>query len=572
MQAYNAEKYIRESIESILGQSVGDLEFILVNNASTDGTGEICRSYAAKDRRIKYQENEINTILHPEYEAQWIPPAGEYFSYLDSDDYLDPDYLKVMYRKAKKHEVDIIVGGTKMFLDGMPDQEKASIPPAMETTHMPALAEKFGELFGPLSTLWGKLFRTEFYLLHRAYAFDKPSCVINNADTFAMLRFLRKCRSFVAIDHALHHYRIHKNSLYQSKVSVERVKGCDYVYEEALELFKEWHALTPKGKNILANAHANFLKNCILIAAQNTSLPLADRLNVFQAVTSNDLFCSYATTDANRVMTFNLIGDIFKNLLRGLADSERMIAQSFYTVRIYSALDEIDQNGKTGFCATLLSGICDLENKHLWGIDCIKKFGLMMPANLRSAMGLSPDALPLLLKRPRLLREMVNGDMETARTILDSEEGAPTELRRILDSLHRPPAGPEMQIMDATKQRLATCVEEDALEEAIQLLAALLDARILDREGLYFKMYLAWKIGDTALAVDTAEIAAVFWDDDPDLLAMCGDIFAAAGIAERSERFYHRAIEISDDEPFRADIRERVEGLKKRGTDELLIG
>ena len=58
LPVYNGDRYLRTSIESILAQTYSDFEFIIVDNASTDSTEQICREYAAADKRLTYYRNE----------------------------------------------------------------------------------------------------------------------------------------------------------------------------------------------------------------------------------------------------------------------------------------------------------------------------------------------------------------------------------------------------------------------------------------------------------------------------------------------------------------------------------
>lgn len=562
MQAYNAEKYIEKSIESILNQTRGDIELILINNASTDGTGEICKRYARRDKRIRYHINEKNTVLNPEYRPERLISNGEYFAYLDSDDYLDPDFVRIMYKKAKKYEADMVVCGTEMFVDGKLDQKSVRIPPAIATTHMPDLANRFIELYGSLRPLWAKLYRTEFYFEHSAYTLDKPEWLVSGGDTFMVLRYLHKCRSFVSIDKVLHHYRIHESSFYNRNVSIYRVFECDYLFREAYDLLNDWNAVTPERTLFLNRVHAASVKDCILNAGRNVNAPYVDRLNVLQTITTNDLFCNYAISDVNKDMMFDIVGEAVKSVLSKLSEQDKAKAGSFYLVRLQRTLNEKNSKGKADFSAFLLSALCDPENKHLWGIDCLKKFKSFMPKGFNILIDLGLNAMSLLLKRPKLLRAIVNGDFEEAFSIIKTEEALSPGIRMIADGLRLFPMQYDKDKIEALKQELSTNVRNDNLEEAIPMLLSIMNERILDREGLYFKIYVAWQIEDVVLALDTVEIAAIFWNDDPDMMALCGDVFAAMGVAERAERFYRRTMEISNDETLKKDVLKRVAELE----------
>ena len=92
MPAYNAEKYIAEAIDSILGQTFGDFEFIILNDCSTDRTEEIILSY--DDPRIVYLKNEQNMGVAATLNKGLAIAKGEYIAFLDADDYWAPEKLK----------------------------------------------------------------------------------------------------------------------------------------------------------------------------------------------------------------------------------------------------------------------------------------------------------------------------------------------------------------------------------------------------------------------------------------------------------------------------------------------
>lgn len=94
LAVYNGEKYLKEAIDSILAQSFTDFELIISDNASTDCTEKICRSYAANDRRIKYFRNETNIGGINNENKTFSLSSGEYFRFASHDDYLNPYLLE----------------------------------------------------------------------------------------------------------------------------------------------------------------------------------------------------------------------------------------------------------------------------------------------------------------------------------------------------------------------------------------------------------------------------------------------------------------------------------------------
>lgn len=83
---YNGERYLGAALDSLLTQTFGDFELIICDNASTDATGEIARSYAAKDRRVRYVRNETNLGLARNYGRALECSSGEYFGWHPADD------------------------------------------------------------------------------------------------------------------------------------------------------------------------------------------------------------------------------------------------------------------------------------------------------------------------------------------------------------------------------------------------------------------------------------------------------------------------------------------------------
>jgi glycosyltransferase involved in cell wall biosynthesis len=94
MPLYNAERYMREAIDSILGQTFTDLELIISDNASTDGTRQIAAEYVARDWRVRYYRNERNMGAAYNYNRVIEVAGGEYFKHAAYDDILAPTHIQ----------------------------------------------------------------------------------------------------------------------------------------------------------------------------------------------------------------------------------------------------------------------------------------------------------------------------------------------------------------------------------------------------------------------------------------------------------------------------------------------
>jgi len=93
LPVFNGEKYIEDTLDSILTQTYPDFELIIIDNASTDQTSQICRAYAAKDKRIHYYRNKINVGAVSSHNHAFKLSSGKYFKWAAHDDVLAPEFL-----------------------------------------------------------------------------------------------------------------------------------------------------------------------------------------------------------------------------------------------------------------------------------------------------------------------------------------------------------------------------------------------------------------------------------------------------------------------------------------------
>ena len=90
---FNVEKYLRQCLDSILQQTYQNLEIIIINDGSTDGSDAICREYAGKDSRISYFAKE-NTGISDTRNVGIRQATGEYVTFVDSDDWVEHTYVE----------------------------------------------------------------------------------------------------------------------------------------------------------------------------------------------------------------------------------------------------------------------------------------------------------------------------------------------------------------------------------------------------------------------------------------------------------------------------------------------
>ena len=165
LAVYNAGKYLIRCMDSVINQTLRDIEIICVDDGSTDNSLILLQQYAEQDSRIRVivQENQgagaaRNTGL--------FHACGEYLSFLDSDDFFEPTMLEKAYEKAMLSDADIVVFGSDHFLEENESSEE--IPWAIQTCFLPAFRpfsrqDLSGNVFKVfVGWAWDKLIRSDF--------------------------------------------------------------------------------------------------------------------------------------------------------------------------------------------------------------------------------------------------------------------------------------------------------------------------------------------------------------------------------------------------------------------------
>ncbi len=127
LPVHNGEKFLRQALDSALAQDYWNLEFVLINNASTDGTAKICEEYAARDRRIRYESFD-QLVIAPENFFRAVKAAtGKYFTWLSHDDLLsNPQCISqlVPFLEANPETICCAPGVAVIDIAGFPIKEQ----------------------------------------------------------------------------------------------------------------------------------------------------------------------------------------------------------------------------------------------------------------------------------------------------------------------------------------------------------------------------------------------------------------------------------------------------------------
>ncbi|MBE5812124.1 MAG: glycosyltransferase family 2 protein [Clostridiales bacterium] len=369
-RAYNSEKYIRQTIESVLSQTEKDVRLHIRNNGSTDSTGEIIREYAKKDSRVTFQENKINGVLDEGQTTETPYIESEYVSFLDSDDYIEPNYVEEMYNVAKKIDADIVVCGTTMFMENNPSQKGTRIPPQICTVNMKDVNKDFIALYGSLRPFWGKLFKTEFYFKYEPQIRkdSKERKITNGLDTYFSLNFMKKCNAFASINKALHNYRIRDKSAYHTNIDPYRIKVGEILFYEACAYLKQTEDLNIDNISFLIQVFWAHIKDLIELILLQQNISSDKKLEFLECVLKNELFCRYTSIWENvDIELFEFFGKCVEKAVEGDSEEKLQANREFYIYRLYETYKKIGKNEDEQLFLDIVSSLHSKNNVYMWG-------------------------------------------------------------------------------------------------------------------------------------------------------------------------------------------------------------
>lgn len=161
---FNAEKYLERSVDSVLNQSYKNLEIILVDDGSTDGSDVICNEYALKDSRIKVIHKENGGVAEAR-NTGLANATGEYISFVDSDDLIHPEMIQRLYLEIIKHQCDISACGYWSYWENekidVEKKTKNATERILEGKNTVDVFDLKGEV--SFNSVWAKLFKTSLF-------------------------------------------------------------------------------------------------------------------------------------------------------------------------------------------------------------------------------------------------------------------------------------------------------------------------------------------------------------------------------------------------------------------------
>ncbi len=225
---YNVEKYVDRCVESIVSQTYKNLEIILVDDGSPDRCPEMCDEWALKDKRIRVVHKE-NGGLSDARNAGFDVSSGELICYIDSDDWIKPDFVSSMYVTMLNDGVDVVECATNYVSEEGRIIRIRKTPDVEKIDKINALNRLVLE-DGVYQTVWNKLYKREICI-----PFEKGKL---NEDEYFTWKVFDNINKLAFVERPLYNYLQRGGSIIQSNYTIRRLDGLRAKFERMQELQK----------------------------------------------------------------------------------------------------------------------------------------------------------------------------------------------------------------------------------------------------------------------------------------------------------------------------------------------
>lgn len=252
---YNVENYLWSCLDSIAKQTYSNIEVLLVNDGSPDGSGVICQEFVARDSRFRYIEKG-NGGLSDARNAGIARAQGEFISFVDSDDWIEPTYVEDLYRAALFNDAEVVVSNYQEFhqernvylIHLFEDYYETHYSGEEVIQQLPLLERKDFSF----TTSWGILFARRLF---DTISFPKGKTI---EDTRTNYRLFAESSRLTYIHKALYNYRVGVDSI-SSRITeklLEDVLDC-LMERMAVYAIKGWNVADER-ENIVDNLKSRY--------------------------------------------------------------------------------------------------------------------------------------------------------------------------------------------------------------------------------------------------------------------------------------------------------------------------
>ncbi len=225
---YNVELYLRQCLDSVVNQTLKDIEIICVNDGSTDNSLEILKEYASKDARIKIIDKPNSGYGHS-MNTGIDSATGEYLGIVEPDDYIELNMYETLYNKAKEFDLDFIKGNYYRYSD-TPNitNEFCETFNKIEIYEKVINPNNYVKTFRGALSIWASIYKIEFLKQNKIRFLETPGASFQ--DTSFGIKTIFSAQKVMYLENAFYHYRTNNtNSSVKSNNKIFCV--CDEIHE-----------------------------------------------------------------------------------------------------------------------------------------------------------------------------------------------------------------------------------------------------------------------------------------------------------------------------------------------------
>ncbi len=229
---YNVEKYLEKCITTIVNQTYKETEIILVDDGSTDSCPKICDNWLKKDERIKVIHKK-NGGLSDARNAGIDIAKGKYICFVDSDDYLEKNYIEKLYFSLKENNTNISQCGIKYVDENNRTLKTIGYSSNCLISGRQAIIESLNEHFVENEVVWNRLYKKNIFDI-----IQFPVGRIHE-DEYVIYKILYNEEKISIISDALYCYRQSNTSIMRSNYNLKKFKDFCDAYDEKIMYFRE---------------------------------------------------------------------------------------------------------------------------------------------------------------------------------------------------------------------------------------------------------------------------------------------------------------------------------------------
>lgn len=280
---YNVDPYLRFCVDSILAQTFGNFELILVDDGSTDDSGVICDEYAAKDGRVEviHQEHQgVSAARNVGLDWTFENSNSAWIAFVDSDDAVACTYLECLYRYAVENDADITTtGATEFSEDGELDTQFAdNVTDLQLMDGIQACRNLYEHRKWASVCSWGKLIKKELFHGSR---FPKGKIY---EDQYVIPQILYRADRIVELHTKLYHYRYRSGSITHQPFSLRRFEDIDG-FDACIDFYTSCGDI--EMASMAAKQKRCCLSQCIILAWRHRmqkEVPQKHRMSLWKAI------------------------------------------------------------------------------------------------------------------------------------------------------------------------------------------------------------------------------------------------------------------------------------------------